>query len=254
MIIRINPPERKVKILQALIQEYTETGEPVASKVIYRKYHLNISPATIRNDFKELNQKGFLYKPHISSGRIPTDKAWRFFIKSILEDELAFFQRREEKIIENIVRSQLAKIGFQPARFHYQLLNPLFIQKMVDILSSESRLFCFCYLSEKEEMIQRGFRYLFEGEIEESLSPDFIQKIIDSLESLNEKVKDIRIEKSPLVLIGKENYLIDSEEFSSILSYLSQPKAIIGMLGPKRMPYKRNIAILEAVSHFFCRE
>jgi len=82
----INLKDRNSFILKALIKEYTRTGEPVASEILNVKYQLGVSSATIRNDFAILAEEGYLYKPYISSGRIPTDKAWKFFIDTIFED------------------------------------------------------------------------------------------------------------------------------------------------------------------------
>ena len=85
--------------------------------------------------------------------------------------------------------------------------------------------------------------------VEELLNSKLLQAIAESLEQLDQKVKNIKITQSPLVLIGRENPLIKSDQFSSLLTSLSQPKAIFGILGPKRMLYDKNIAILKALTN-----
>lgn len=78
---------RKKKVLQAIIEEYINTAEPVSSATILEKYDLNCSSATIRNDMVELEQIGYLEKPHTSAGRLPSAKGYRFYVDELLNDE-----------------------------------------------------------------------------------------------------------------------------------------------------------------------
>jgi heat-inducible transcriptional repressor len=72
--------ERARQVLQAVIFEYISTAEPVGSRQVARKYALGLSPATIRNAMADLEEAGFLTHPHTSAGRVPTDKAYRFYV------------------------------------------------------------------------------------------------------------------------------------------------------------------------------
>jgi heat-inducible transcriptional repressor len=76
---------RDRKILQAVIMDYIQTGEPVGSRTISKKYKMDLSPATIRNVMSDLEDMGFLIQPHASAGRIPTDHAFRYYVDSILQ-------------------------------------------------------------------------------------------------------------------------------------------------------------------------
>lgn len=78
---------RKKKILQAIIEEYINTAEPVSSGIIVENYDLNCSSATIRNDMAELEHLGYIEKPHTSSGRVPSAKGYRFYVDELLNDE-----------------------------------------------------------------------------------------------------------------------------------------------------------------------
>ena len=78
--------ERKKKILQALIEEYINTAEPVSSNALINKYELNCSSATIRNEMVELEKIGFLDKTHTSSGRIPSAKGYRYYVDELMND------------------------------------------------------------------------------------------------------------------------------------------------------------------------
>lgn len=76
--------ERKRKILQAIIEDYIYTAEPIGSRTIARKYGLGVSPATIRNEMADLELSGFLEQPHASAGRIPSAKGYRFYVDCLL--------------------------------------------------------------------------------------------------------------------------------------------------------------------------
>jgi heat-inducible transcriptional repressor len=72
--------ERRLAVLRAIVQDYVATEEPVGSKALVERHHLNVSPATIRNDMAALEDEGFLAQPHTSAGRVPTDKGYRLFV------------------------------------------------------------------------------------------------------------------------------------------------------------------------------
>ena len=88
--------ERSREILRAIIQSYISTAEPVGSRTVTKRYNLGISPATVRNIMSDLEELGFLVQPHTSAGRVPTDKAYRFYIDTMLEVKSLPRQQEEE--------------------------------------------------------------------------------------------------------------------------------------------------------------
>jgi heat-inducible transcriptional repressor len=76
--------ERERRVLEAVIQSYVETAEPAGSRTISRRFGLGVSPATIRNTMSDLEEKGFLFHPHTSAGRVPTDLAYRVYVDSLI--------------------------------------------------------------------------------------------------------------------------------------------------------------------------
>lgn len=76
--------ERERRVLEAVIQSYVETAQPAGSHAIARRFGLGVSPATIRNTMSDLEEKGLLYHPHTSAGRVPTDVAYRVYVDSLL--------------------------------------------------------------------------------------------------------------------------------------------------------------------------
>ena len=77
--------ERKLRILQAIIDDYILTGVPVGSRTISKKYDMGLSSATIRNEMSDLEELGFLDQPHVSAGRIPSAKAYRLYVDTLLK-------------------------------------------------------------------------------------------------------------------------------------------------------------------------
>lgn len=107
--------ERKKKILQAIIEEYIETAEPVSSGNIVEKSDINCSSATIRNEMAELEKIGFLEKPHTSAGRVPSQVGYRYYVDELLRDdelsraEMEFIKNRLETKVNNL--EELTKIA-----------------------------------------------------------------------------------------------------------------------------------------------
>src|ERR671937_2064515 len=76
--------DRERQVLVAVIETYVQTAEPAGSRTIAKRHQLGLSPATIRNTMSELEDKGYLFHPHTSAGRIPTDLAYRVYVDAIM--------------------------------------------------------------------------------------------------------------------------------------------------------------------------
>lgn len=79
--------DRKKKVLQAIVEEYVNSAEPVSSNAIIHKEDLQYSSATIRNEMADLEKAGYLEKTHISSGRVPSEKGYRYYVDELLKDD-----------------------------------------------------------------------------------------------------------------------------------------------------------------------
>ncbi|MDX1673766.1 MAG: heat-inducible transcriptional repressor HrcA [Longimicrobiales bacterium] len=77
--------EREQQVLDAVIQTYVATAEPAGSRTVAKRYRLGVSPATVRNTMADLEEKGFLFHPHTSAGRIPTDRAYRYYVDTLMQ-------------------------------------------------------------------------------------------------------------------------------------------------------------------------
>ena len=90
--------ERKVKILEAIIRNYLETGEPVGSRTISKYTDLNLSSATIRNEMADLEELGYILQPHTSAGRIPSDAGYRLYVDRMMADKVKELDDKEKEL------------------------------------------------------------------------------------------------------------------------------------------------------------
>lgn len=100
--------ERKSRVLQAIIQDYVETAEPVGSRTLARKYRFGLSPATIRNEMSDLEELGYLEQPHTSAGRVPSSQGYRYYVDKLMEEHN--LGPGEEQAIEAAFRRRIHEI------------------------------------------------------------------------------------------------------------------------------------------------
>lgn len=100
--------DRKMKILQAIIHNYILNGEPVGSRTISKKYSLGVSAATIRNEMSDLEELGYLFQPYTSAGRIPSDKAYRLYVDSLVQ--FKSIENEEKDNIKNTLLSSMNEV------------------------------------------------------------------------------------------------------------------------------------------------
>ena len=121
--------ERKTKILQAIIRNYLETGEPVGSRTISKYTDLNLSSATIRNEMADLEEMGYILQPHTSAGRIPSDKGYRFYVDTMMESREREVVEMKEMLLERQDKmeqmlQQVAKVLAQNTQYATMISSP----------------------------------------------------------------------------------------------------------------------------------
>ena len=121
--------ERKTKILQAIIRNYLETGEPVGSRTISKYTDLNLSSATIRNEMADLEEMGYIIQPHTSAGRIPSDKGYRFYVDTMMETKEREVVEMKEMLLERQDKmeqmlQQMAKVLAQNTQYATMVSSP----------------------------------------------------------------------------------------------------------------------------------
>lgn len=143
--------DRKLAVLRAIVQDYVSTMEPVGSKTLVDRHHLDVSPATIRNDMAVLEEQGYIAQPHTSAGRIPTDKGYRLFVDRLSGVKpLSAAERRAietflagaydlDDVVMRTVRL-LAQLTRQVAVVQYPSLTRSFIRHIELVPIAEKRL------------------------------------------------------------------------------------------------------------------
>ena len=136
--------DRKLAVLRAIVTDYVRSREPVGSRAIVERYHLDVSSATVRNDMAALEDEGYIAQPHTSAGRIPTDKGYRFFVDRLASIKpLTNAEKRAitaflsgavdiDDIVTRTVRL-LAQVTSQVAIMAYPAMNTAVVRR-VDIV------------------------------------------------------------------------------------------------------------------------
>ncbi len=228
--------DRQQKILATVIEEYTQTAVPVGSQILAGKYKFNVSSATIRNDMTALEEAGYLYQPHISAGRIPTDKGYRYFVEEMMKDKVLSRQQ------QNDMQREFLKLKAQNTRL---------TRTTAKLLSHVSGNFAISGLIENDEFSDFGMRELMEEPEFKEL--DEMCRLVEMLDYVDEKfdqlTKDIG-EGETRIFIGKENPIEAAANCSMIISpyrLSSGEKGILALIGPKRMEYAKNKSMIEYV-------
>ncbi len=131
--------ERKQKILEAIIHNYMESGEPVGSRTVSKYTDLNLSSATIRNEMADLEEMGYILQPHTSAGRIPSDKAYRLYVDTVLKnkekevnDMKGVLIEREDKI--DLLLQQVAKLLAENTNYTTMVSKPQYAHKKIKFI------------------------------------------------------------------------------------------------------------------------
>jgi len=230
--------ERKEKILLACVREYIKKGQPVSSLYLSRKYDFNISPAMLRWELLDLEKEGFLIHPYTSSGRIPTEKAYRFFVNYILETEEKILLAKR-KLIEDL-KNTIFKLNA--------------IDQILRKISNISKSYLLCFDEDYDKIYESSlFEFLKEFDFEQDSEILNFVKLIEKIkQSRQDMLSDLR-NNEIAIFIGDELPYFDEEDFSSfsllgVESFFPKiGKSALLMVGPKRMNYENNLLILKKI-------
>ncbi|MFC1645058.1 HrcA family transcriptional regulator [Patescibacteria group bacterium] len=228
--------ERQEKILSAVIEEYTNSAIPVGSKILSQKYNLEASSATIRSNMVALENDGYLYQPHISAGRIPTDKGYRYFVESLMED------RELEKREQIELQEELLKLRAQNVRLS---------RTSAKLLSGISKSLAISGVLGEQEFHDFGMKELLnEPEFRELDEVCRLAEALDYVDEMFEKIISEMETGETKIFIGNENPIDKISNCSMIVSPYelgNGEKGVLALIGPKRMEYAKNKSLIEYV-------
>jgi transcriptional regulator of heat shock response len=229
----MNP--RSVSILEAAVQEFIDTGEPVSSGWLYRKYDFGIKPAMIRLELDALEDSGYLEQPHHAAGRVPTDLGYEFFAARALEADL-------RKEMRNAFTNLFAQHSWAD---------------LLAEMSSELGLLGVAVDSMNDEVYKSGLEALVNNLNWEDR--EGIRSVIHDFESVGDRLpRAAAIMGDPSspsgqvtlrVFIGRKSPVTSSDNLSVIGGNYKVGDATVSIfaIGPKRMDYRKTIRIFRSL-------
>ena len=222
---------RQGKILAAIVKEYSQTGEPVGSSVLLEKYNFEVSSATVRNEMQALEKLNLITHPHTSAGRIPTDAGYRYFVNKLMKHlELSQAEQQKLQTELKVLQKQYIELG----------------QSLTKLLASQTQGAAFALLPGATSTTGLS------NVIEQGMNNAEIKEVARFLENIAEygrglAGKDLEEVKT---YIGREAPVPIAKDLSLVVTRVDLPrggKGIVGIIGPKRMKYARNMSLLEYV-------
>lgn len=229
--------DRRSEILKAIIEHFVQTAEPVGSQTILVSYKFSVSPATIRNDMAFLEKEGLIFQPHTSSGRVPTDQGYRIFV-----DEMADYEKARKDARKALVRvTQSYKV--EKAREK--------IYDAVSLLARATENASFATLPDNRRTFYLGFSNMLKQPefASDSISASQVIEVFEKSDNFVNILRNLDIKEKARIFIGKENAIPQIQSCSIVVvKYKVEGyEGYLGLLGPTRMQYAFNMAILEEV-------
>ncbi|MDP3899475.1 MAG: hypothetical protein Q8Q23_00135 [bacterium] len=225
---------RQEELLKIIINEYIKNAEPVSSGFLVNKFNLPYSPATVRNELVKLEKDGYIFQPHTSAGRVPTEKGFNFFIKNFLK-----LNNTNKKNQKNV-----------------NLANEMSIKQAAKSLAEESGLAVFWALHRNNVYYTGISNLLSQPEFCETQKVIDISRVIDHIdEIINEIFKDIKY--SEQILIGENNPFgavcgsviikYKNKDVPSVAKAMASEDGMLGIIGPMRMDYEKCVALINGI-------
>lgn len=226
--------ERQAKILKALMKEYIRTAEPVSSGFLAEKYDFGLCSSAIRIEMQNLIQSNYLEQPHTSAGRVPTDKAYRFFVDQMLLEIEKEREQKIERMLEDIVVRDMED-RFRMASDLAKTLSELSSSFIIISYPSDG----ISWRSGLEKIVDKP----------EFMQHDFVSQFLHIVDDIEESMDNLEIKNDIKIFIGEEIPILKAGNISIICTHLESNKkkdldAHIALIGPKRMNYSKNISLI----------
>ncbi len=225
--------ERQNEILKVIVQEYSNTAMPVSSGSLINKHNLNYSSATLRGEMFKLEEMGYLTQPHISAGRIPSDKGYRYFIDNLLT------RKKTDLDYQKRLELELLKLKTKNARLE---------RTTAKLLSSMSHCLAISGIVDRNEFFDFGMHNLLDDP--ELANQGDLSKLIMALdvidENLDQILKNVKNGETK-IFVGEENPIKGVENCSMIISSFQRDdgeRSLLAIIGPKRMQYEKNRGLI----------
>ena len=221
--------ERGKKLLFHIVSEYIKTANPVGSKAIAEHLRFNVSPATIRNEMVELEAEGYIYQPHTSAGRVPTEKGYQFYIKNFLDDGV--LSKKKQAALELTLKDTES--------FDAQAFKLLARQ-----IAELAQLAVFIGFSIDDFYYTGLSNLLNQPEFAQHQTIYNLSKIIDHFDQVV-TILQRQLTEDITILIGSQNPF--GNNCAAVIMTYNGPaeKGLLGIIGPARMDYQTNVRLLK---------
>jgi heat-inducible transcriptional repressor len=224
---------RQTQLLSAILKEYVATAEPISSGFLAKETSLAISPATVRNELVALEDGGYLVQPHTSAGRIPTEKAWRWYVQNLTQEQQVTKDTRQH--VTEVIQ------GYR--HVHAELLRQ--VAKTLADLAGETVVLA----PTPSETYYTGLSNLFaQPEFEQADMVQSMSRVLDRFDDIMGSMFD-QIENDVQVFVGRDNpFSADCGVVVVKYNLPHRPHGMIGILGPLRQDYGEHVAMLRFVA------
>ena len=229
-----NMEERQQKLLKIIVKEYIKTAEPISSGLLVQKFRLPYSPATVRAELVKLEEEGYIHQPHTSAGRVPTEKAYQFYVENFLSAKRPSF-----------VKTSTGKPAMQ---IESRKNNEEFLKQTAKTLAAKSGLAVFWAVGQHNLYYTGIANLLSQPEFLESQQILNISRIIDDIEDI---VVDMysNLTNQPQIFIGQKNPF-GAICGSVVVKYEKNgERGMFGIVGPMRMDYEQCLGLVEYIKN-----
>lgn len=212
------------KILISIIEEYIRSASPVGSSYLVSKKKMDCCPATLRNIMMDLERQGYLFQPHTSAGRIPTEEAYKFYVETL--DKNTELSNIVSKKLDNAITKSAIKELDQKAKF---------LSKIMAEITNNAVLLAFS----KDNYYITGFsNILSQPEFSDMEKLQNLSLVLDNLEFIVEDIFD-KVDQTG-VFVGSQS------RFNKYLSAITGrfQNGVVTIIGPTRMDYKKNLGLV----------
>jgi heat-inducible transcriptional repressor len=227
--------QRQIEILKSLIEEYINTAEAVGSETLEKKHSVSASPATIRNEMVKLTDLGYLKKPHISAGRVPTPMGMKFYIKQLMKE-------KELSVAE--------EVGVKESVWDLRENEQKFLKELTRNLATKTKTLAIA-TTDQGDFFCSGYANLLD--LPEFFDIDVTKNlfsIIDEVDYIQNLFSGEMENQDTQVLIGEELGPRLTGPYGFVFTRYHTPKRLtgeIGILGPSRQDYEN---IVPTVRYF----
>lgn len=236
--------DRQQQLLDFIIKEYVKTARPVSSSLVAKRGDFDLSSATLRNEMYGLEEDGYLEQLHTSGGRVPTDRAYRYFVNKLIGEQEFSPTSSEKKRIDSVIQKSSE--------------NPREMNKSIaQVLSDLSDNLVITGIFDEDDFYKTGLSSLFDAPEFRELDKIFrLTNFFDEFDKIFQEIERDFFDASATsglmgdfnIFIGRENQNGQVQEETVICAKYYLPhnyRGSLTMVGPKRMDYEKNISLIK---------